>query len=463
MPEDLHPSLLIVDDDPLITETLSYALGKDFEVMVSDSRHHAVSLLRQLDEAPQLALVDLGLPPIPHRPDEGFQLISDLLAHSPTMKILVLSGQNDAANARHARTLGAAEFVAKPCDPENLKKILLHALQFRAAEISGEGIAEADPLVGKSPALQKLKSQISQYADSPFPALIEGESGTGKEVVANLLHRLSWRRVKPWFALNCAAIAPTLVEPTLFGYTKGAFTGATQNKSGYFEDASDGTLFLDEIGELPLELQAKLLRVLENGEFQRVGETQQRFSRSRVIAATNRDLRQEVRKGNVRAEVAFPPPIATCARKSGKATSARTCITGCRFSRSKCRRCARWTRTARCCSSTTVNSTRSRRSSRRSRWTIRRKRPGATITFPATCASCATSSSGSPRSTLGRNSRLRTSSPNSIWKRRPTEDPDCRRIRERSSSRRNAIFSASAASISTRCSRPGNRGTSRPR
>src|SRR6266480_3343221 len=103
MPEDPHPSLLIVDDDPLITETLSYALGKDFEVMVSDSRHHAVSLLRQLDEAPQLALVDLGLPPMPHRPDEGFQLISDLLAHSPTMKILVLSGQNDAANARHAR------------------------------------------------------------------------------------------------------------------------------------------------------------------------------------------------------------------------------------------------------------------------------------------------------------------------------------------------------------------------
>src|SRR5258706_4299138 len=303
MPDNAKPSLLIVDDDPLITETLSYALGKDFDVMVSDSRQHAVSLLRQLDEAPQLALVDLGLPPSPHRPDEGFQLISDLLAHSPAMKILVLSGQNDAANARHARTLGAAEFVAKPCDPENLKKILLHALQFRAAEISGEGIVEADPLIGNSPALQKLKSQISQYADSPFPALIEGESGTGKEVVANLLHRLSWRRVKPWFALNCAAIAPTLVDPTLVGYTKGAFTGATQNKSGYFEDASDGTLLLDEIGELPLELQAKLLRVLENGEFQRVGETQQRFSRSPVIAATNRDLRQEVRKGNFRADL----------------------------------------------------------------------------------------------------------------------------------------------------------------
>jgi DNA-binding NtrC family response regulator len=303
MPEEQKPSLLIVDDDPLITDTLSYALSKDFEVLVSDSRQHAISLLRQLDAAPQLALVDLGLPPTPHRPDEGFQLIADLLAHSPPMKILVLSGQNDAANARHARTLGAAEFVAKPCDPDSLKKLLLHALQFRAAEISGEGIADADPLVGKSPALQKLKSQISQYADSPFPALIEGESGTGKELVAVLLHRLSWRRSKPWFALNCAAIAPTLVEPTLFGYAKGAFTGATQNKSGYFEDAGDGTLFLDEIGELPLELQAKLLRVLENGEYQRVGETQQRFSRARVIAATNRDLRQEIRKGNFRPDL----------------------------------------------------------------------------------------------------------------------------------------------------------------
>jgi DNA-binding NtrC family response regulator len=303
MPENAKPSLLIVDDDPLITDTLSYALGKDFEIMVSDSRQHAVSLLRQLDAAPQLALVDLGLPPAPHRPDEGFQLISDLLAHSPAMKILVLSGQNDSANARHARALGAAEFVAKPCDPEKLKNILLNALQFRAAEISREGVQETDPLIGKSPALQKLKSQVAQYADSPFPALIEGESGTGKDVIANLLHRLSWRRTKPWFALNCAAIAPTLVEPTLFGYTKGAFTGATQNKSGYFEDAGEGTLFLDEIGELPLELQAKLLRVLENGEYQRVGETQQRFSRARVIAATNRDLRQEIKKGNFRADL----------------------------------------------------------------------------------------------------------------------------------------------------------------
>ncbi len=300
---DNKPSLLIVDDDPLIADTLAYALGKDFDVMVSDSRKNAVSLVRRQQTPPQLALVDLGLPPLPHRPDEGFQLIADLVAHSPEMKILVLSGQNDAANARHARTLGATDFVAKPCEAEVLKKLLLHALQFRAAEMSGGAEAKGEQLIGTSPVLQKLKSQISQYADSPFPALIEGESGSGKEVVASLLHRLSLRKDQPWFALNCAAIAPTLVEPTLFGYSKGAFTGASTNKSGYFEDAHEGTLFLDEIGELPLELQAKLLRVLENGEFQRVGETQQRISHARVIAATNRDLRQEIKNGRFRADL----------------------------------------------------------------------------------------------------------------------------------------------------------------
>ena len=142
--------------------------------------------------------------------------------------------------------------------------------------------------------MQKLRAQIRQYGDSHFPVLIEGESGSGKEIVARCMHRLTSRRDKPYFALNCAAISPSLLEPTLFGYAKGAFTGATQAKSGYFEDAEDGTLFLDEIGELPLELQPKLLRVLENGEFQRVGETQPRVSRARVIAATNRDLKTEV-------------------------------------------------------------------------------------------------------------------------------------------------------------------------
>src|SRR5438045_2678898 len=153
------------------------------------------------------------------------------------------------------------------------------------------------------PAIAKLKNQIAQFAPAPYPVLIEGESGSGKEMVARSLHQLSPRANRPYLTLNCAAIAPTLVEPTLFGYVKGAFTGAAGNKSGYFEDAGDGTLLLDEIGELPLDLQAKLLRVLENGEYQRVGETQRRTARCRVIAATNRDLRREVRKGGFRADL----------------------------------------------------------------------------------------------------------------------------------------------------------------
>jgi DNA-binding NtrC family response regulator len=292
---DAKPGLLIVDDDPLITDTLAFALQADYAVHACDSRQHAIELLRQLRDAPPLALVDLGLPPAPHTPDEGFQLIADLLAHSPGMKIFVLSGQNDAANARHARALGAWEFVAKPSDPMLLRRLLARALELPAAE--------ASELVGASPVLAKLKQQIAQFAGSPYPVLIEGESGSGKELVARNLHRLSPRSSRPYLTLNCAAISPTLVEPTLFGYVKGAFTGAASNKAGYFEDAQDGTLLLDEIGELPLELQSKLLRVLENGEYQRVGETQRRVSRCRVIAATNRDLRRDVKQGAFRADL----------------------------------------------------------------------------------------------------------------------------------------------------------------
>jgi DNA-binding NtrC family response regulator len=179
--------------------------------------------------------------------------------------------------------------------PPLLRRLFARALAVPAAE-------NAD-LVGDSPAIAKLKSQIAQYAASPYPVLIEGESGSGKELVAASLHRLSPRATRPYLTLNCAALSPTLVEPTLFGHVKGAFTGAAANKPGYFEDAQDGTLLLDEIGELPLELQAKLLRVLENGEYQRVGETQRRSARCRVIAATNRDLRRDVRNGAFRADL----------------------------------------------------------------------------------------------------------------------------------------------------------------
>jgi DNA-binding NtrC family response regulator len=300
------PGLLIVDDDPLITDTLHFVLSQDFEVYVAESRQQVKSLLTQLPSPPPLALVDLGLPPTQHKPDEGFALISDLLNHSKNIKILVLSGQNDEANARHARALGAIDFIGKPAEPERIKSALLSALRFdqgQAEETVAAPTAEAGTIIGSSFAVDKLRNQIKLYADAPFPVLIEGESGSGKELVAKSLHQWSKRKDKPYLALNCAAISPTLVEPTLFGYAKGAFTGANQAHSGYFEDAREGTLFLDEIGELPLELQAKLLRVLENGEFQRVGETASRYSNARIVTATNRDLRREVRESRFRGDL----------------------------------------------------------------------------------------------------------------------------------------------------------------
>jgi DNA-binding NtrC family response regulator len=294
------PDLLIVDDDPLISDTLDFVLSRDFSVHVAESRGQVKSLLRQLDRPPLLALIDLGLPPTPHRPDEGFRLVAELIAYSPEIKIVVLSGQAEETNARHARALGAIEFVHKPCEPDALRRVLKHALELN--ETHAPGAAQAG-LLGDNALVESLRQQISQVANAPFPVLIQGESGSGKELVAHSLHAKSQRSSRPFLALNCAAISPALVEPTLFGYAKGAFTGATTSRPGYFEDAHASTLFLDEIGELPLELQAKLLRVLENGEFQRVGETQNRLSTARVIAATNRDMRQEIRSGRFRADL----------------------------------------------------------------------------------------------------------------------------------------------------------------
>lgn len=294
------PLLLIVDDDPLISESLGFAFAQALDVITSHSRPHALAMLRQLRQAPQIALIDLGLPPFPHRPDEGFALIGDLLALSPEMKIIVLSGQNDEENARHARTLGAVDFVGKPCDPGRLSALFQQTLNF-PGKIENQPLAG---LIGESLPALRLRLQLGQFANLAFPVLIEGESGSGKDIVAShYLHQLTNRRDKPLLALNCAAISPTLLEPTLFGYAKGAFTGASTAKAGYFEDADSGTLFLDEIGELPLDLQPKLLRVLENGEYQRVGETQTRISKARIITATNRDLRQETRAGRFRADL----------------------------------------------------------------------------------------------------------------------------------------------------------------
>jgi DNA-binding NtrC family response regulator len=299
-----RPLLVLIDDDPLIIESLSFVLEDDFDVHTAFSRSEAKACLAKLPVAPSLALVDLGLPPTPHTPREGFALIGELLAFNSDMKILVLSGQNKTDNIHYALTLGAVDFIPKPCDAELLKSRLRHQLMILQAEQRQRPeAAESSPLVGNSSAMATLRGLIARFADTPFPVLIAGESGSGKELVANRLHFESNRREQPYLTINCAAFSRDLLDAQLFGHAKGAFTGAAAARNGFFEDAGEGSLLLDEIGELPLELQAKLLRVLENGEFYRLGETQARQSKARILASTNRDLRDAVAFGGFRQDL----------------------------------------------------------------------------------------------------------------------------------------------------------------
>lgn len=297
------PLLLLVDDDPLIVDSLSLVLQDYYHIITAESRNQVRKLLQTLTEQPTLALVDLGLPPKVHSPDEGFSLIQELLGFNRQIKTLVLSGQNDQTNIKHALTLGAVDFISKPCDIDLLLSRLQHQDMMLQAENTADNQQNVQNLLGNSQATQSLRSVIEQFANTPFAVMINGESGTGKELVAHQLHEQSERKAEPFLVINCAAFSGDLLESQLFGHSKGAFTGASGEKSGFFEEAGNGSLFLDEIGELPLDLQSKLLRVLENGEYYRVGETQARRSSARIIAATNRDLKQEVQQGQFRQDL----------------------------------------------------------------------------------------------------------------------------------------------------------------
>jgi DNA-binding NtrC family response regulator len=216
----------------------------------------------------------------------------------------VLSGQDTQENVRHALTLGAVDFIPKPCDMALLKSRLRHQVMISDAERHKPQTTHREcGLIGQSPAMETLRSQIQQFANSPFSVLIQGESGTGKELVAQCLHIQSQRAQAPCLTVNCAAFTSELLEAQLFGHAKGAFTGANTARAGFFEEANEGSLILDEIGEMPLQLQSKLLRVLENGEYYRVGETKVRHSHARIIAASNRDLRREVQQSQFRADL----------------------------------------------------------------------------------------------------------------------------------------------------------------
>ncbi|EGV50090.1 sigma-54-dependent transcriptional regulator [Candidatus Endoriftia persephone] len=298
-----RPALLLVDDDPAIAEALGFLLRKEYQVHLASNRAEVTRLLSQHPANLKLALIDLGLPPTPHRPDQGFAIIGDLLQFDASIRILILSGQSQEDNIRHAFSLGAADFFPKPCEPQLLKAGLKRQLMLAELETHSPTSGMAHGLIGTSEAMQGLRGQIAQFAPSEFPVLISGESGTGKELVARALHQAAERREQPYLALNCAAFSPDLLEAQLFGHARGAFTGAQQGKKGFFEEAKSGTLFLDEIGEMPLSLQAKLLRVLEDGEYYRIGETSPRHSQARIIAASNRNLKQAVERDRFRADL----------------------------------------------------------------------------------------------------------------------------------------------------------------
>jgi DNA-binding NtrC family response regulator len=295
------PTLFLVDDDAIIADSLEYVLSEEYQIERACDRVSSFEMIDNMVESPTLALVDLGLPPNTHQPDEGLAVIRKISQMHPSTRVLVLSGQDNKKHVLQAKEDGAVDFIAKPCDIAEIKVRLKRQIIAGGGEAGGHGDVEG--IVGSSEEIELLRMQIRQIADSPYPVLIEGESGSGKEVTARNLHRCSSRKLEPFLTLNCAAFNGELLESQLFGHVKGAFTGATETKKGFFEEAGSGSLLLDEIADLPLDLQAKLLRVLENGEYYRLGETQARHSSARVLAATNKDIFAAINQGQFREDL----------------------------------------------------------------------------------------------------------------------------------------------------------------
>ncbi len=300
IPSKKKPTLLLVDDDSIIADSLEFVLAEEYQVNRASDRLSSFELLDQMEHSPTLALVDLGLPPDTHKPDEGLAVIRKISAMHPSTRVLVLSGQDNKKHMFKAQEDGAVDFISKPCDIAEIKARLKKQIKAAGGEIEDGDIVG---IIGASETIELQRMQIRQLAGSPYPVLIEGESGVGKEVTARNLHLCSPRKQQPFLTLNCAAFNGDLLESQLFGHIKGAFTGATDTRKGFFEEVGSGTLLLDEVADLPLDLQAKLLRVLEDGEFYRLGETQPRHSAARVLAATNKDILAAIVNGQFREDL----------------------------------------------------------------------------------------------------------------------------------------------------------------
>ncbi|PLX93010.1 MAG: sigma-54-dependent Fis family transcriptional regulator [Desulfuromonas sp.] len=298
--------LLIVDDEAAMCELLEETLRRrGHQVVSAPTVAKAIELLHQQEI--DVVLTDLNLPG-----RSGIELCADLHNNRPDLPVLIMTAFGSLETATAALRAGAYDFVTKPIDTDLLGFALERALGHRKmqeqirllhARINAQN--DQDALIGESPALLKVKEQIRRVADLDTSVLIAGESGTGKELVARALHRQSHRSKGPFVAINCAALPETLLESELFGHVRGAFTDARDNRSGLFLEANGGTLFLDEIGELPLPLQPKLLRVLEERRVRPLGGSQEFSCDVRIVAASHRDLEEAVRQGAFRADLFY--------------------------------------------------------------------------------------------------------------------------------------------------------------
>jgi len=303
------PALLLVEDDAEIREQMKWALAGDYSVLEAEDRRSAMTAIRR--EAPRLVVLDLGLPPAPDAASEGLAALQEVIQFDPTTKVIVATGNSDRAVALNAIQSGAYDFIEKPVQLDVLRVILQRAAYLSRLEQENRTLQEQaaagglGELIGVGSPMQRIFEMIRRVAGSEVPVLITGESGTGKELVARAIHHQSARKARPFIAINCSAIPETLLESELFGYEKGAFTGAHRQQKGKLEYAEGGTLFLDEVGEMSLGLQVKLLRFLQDGRLERVGGRDSIAVDARVLAATNTDLKGAIEKGRFREDLFY--------------------------------------------------------------------------------------------------------------------------------------------------------------
>jgi len=295
--------ILIVDDEEGIRESLTGIFEDEgYEVLCAASGEEALEIMRE--HTPDILLLDVWLAGM-----DGIETMSKIKEVDNNIPVIIISGHGNIELAVRAIRFGAYDFMEKPLSLEKVLIVTKRALEKKQLEkenrVLKAGLTRKCKLIGDSPKMNELKQQIGMAAQSNGRVLIMGESGTGKELVARVLHEKSLRANEPFVEVNCAAIPQELIESELFGHEKGAFTGATERKSGKFELADRGTLFLDEIGDMTLQTQAKVLRVIETQVFQRVGGSKNIKVDTRIIAATNKNLVEEVRKGNFREDLYF--------------------------------------------------------------------------------------------------------------------------------------------------------------